>query len=121
MYWKVRCDMKKLINERTGEVILEDLRIADTFYARFRGLMGRPSIPENAGLMIKPCNSVHCFFMKFPIDVIFLDKDDRVVHIAGSMKPGSISPVVKRAKYVIEANSMTLSGNIMIGDKIKVV
>ena len=113
--------MKKLINERTGEVILDDLQIADTFYARFRGLMGRPSIPENAGLMIKPCNSVHCFFMKFPIDVIFLDKEDRVVHIAGNMKPGSISPVVKRAKYVIEANAMKFSDSIQNGDRIIIV
>ena len=113
--------MKKLINERTGEVILDDLQTADTFYARFRGLMGRPSIPENAGLMIKPCNSVHCFFMKFPIDVIFLDKGNRVVHVAGNMKPGSISPVVKRAKYVIEANAMKFMGDVMVGDRLKIV
>lgn len=113
--------MRKLINERTGEVILEDLQTADTFFARFRGLMGRPSIPKNSGLMIKPCNSVHCFFMKFPIDVIFLDKEDRVVHIAGNMKPRSISPVIKRAKYVVEANVTRLSGNIMVGDKLKVI
>lgn len=112
--------MKKLINARTGEVILEDLQTADTFYARFRGLMGRPSIPENAGLMIKPCNSIHCFFMKFPIDVLFLDKEDRVVHISKSMKPGSISPVVKGAKYVIEANATKLSGSIQNGDRIMI-
>ncbi|MPM42062.1 hypothetical protein SDC9_88724 [bioreactor metagenome] len=110
--------MKKLINARTGEVILEDLQTADTFYARFRGLMGRPSLPENAGLMIQPCNSVHCFFMKFPIDVIFLDKENRVVHIAESMKPGSISPIVKGAKYVIEANATKLSKSIQKGDKL---
>jgi uncharacterized membrane protein (UPF0127 family) len=113
--------MKKLINERTGEVILDELHTADTFYARFRGLMGRPSIPENTGLMIKPCNSIHCFFMKFPIDVIFLDKEDQVLYIAENMKPRSISPVVKRAKYVVEANASTLTGNIMIGDRVNVV
>ena len=113
--------MKKLINERTGEVILDDLQTADTFYARFRGLMGRPSIPENAGLMIKPCNSVHCFFMKFPIDVIFLDKENRIVHIVAGMRPGSLSPVVKRAKYVIETNAMKLTGNVIIGDTLKIV
>lgn len=110
--------MKKLINERTNEVILENLQIADTFYARFRGLMGKPSLPENAGLMIKPCNSVHCFFMKFPIDVIFLDKGNLVVHIEENMKPGSISPIVKGAKYVIEANDSKLSENVKVGDKL---
>ena len=113
--------MKKLINERTGEVILEDLQTADTFYTRFRGLMGRPSIPENTGLMIKPCNSVHCFFMKFPIDVIFLDKENRVVHIAEGMKPCSISPIVKGAHYVIEANADILSDTIQMGDKVVMI
>ncbi|WP_321380396.1 DUF192 domain-containing protein [Trichococcus shcherbakoviae] len=108
--------MKKLINARTGEVILEDLQAADTFYARFRGLMGRPSIPKNTGLMIKPCNSVHCFFMKFPIDVIFLDKENRVVHISENMRPGSVSPIVRKATYVIEANASAFQKNIKIGD-----
>ena len=112
--------MKKLINKRTGEVILDDLQIADTFYARFRGLMGRPSIPENAGLIIKPCNSVHCFFMKFPIDVIFLDKEDRVVHIPGNMKPGSMSPIVRKSYSVIEANATVFQKNIKIGDNVKI-
>lgn len=112
--------MKKLINERTGEVILDDLQIADTFFARFRGLMGRPSIPENMGLMIAPCNSVHCFFMKFPIDVIFLDKEDRVVHISENMKPGSISPIVRKSYSVIEANATVFQKNIKIGDNVKI-
>lgn len=113
--------MRKLMNERTGEVILEDLQIADTFLTRFRGLMGKPSLPGNSGLMIKPCNSVHCFFMKFPIDVVFLDKDNRVVHVAGNMKPRTISPVVRRAKYVIEANAMKFSGDVVVGDRLEIV
>ena len=108
--------MKKLINARTGEVILENLLTADSFYARFRGLMGRPSIPENTGLMIKPCNSVHCFFMKFPIDVIFLDKENRIVHISENMRPGSVSPIVRKANYVIEVNTSVFQNNIKIGD-----
>ncbi|CZQ80909.1 Hypothetical protein Tpal_133 [Trichococcus palustris] len=110
--------MAKLINERTNQVILEDLRIAETFFSRFRGLMGVKSIPENSGLMITPCNSVHCFFMKFPIDVIFLDKENRVVHIMDSVKPGSISPIVRKAKYVIEANAYILNEKLQIGDKL---
>jgi uncharacterized membrane protein (UPF0127 family) len=110
--------MRKLINERTNEVILENLQVADTFYARFRGLMGKPSLPENTGLMIKPCNSVHCFFMKFPIDVIFLDKDDCVVHIEKSIRPWRLSPVVRRARYVIETNATELNDALQNGDRI---
>ncbi len=59
--------------------------------------------------------------MKFPIDVIFLDKEDRVVHIAEGMTPGSISPVVKGANYVIEANADILSDSIQTGDKVVMI
>lgn len=121
MYWKGKCDMAKLINERTNEVILEDLRIAETFFKRFRGLMGVKSIPQNSGLMIKPCNSVHCFFMNFSIDVVFLDKEDRIIDIMENMEPRNISPIIWDANYVIEANALKFTGNIRIGDKVKVL
>ena len=110
--------MGKIINMRTNEIILDDLQTADTFLTRFRGLMGVKAIAKNMGLRIAPCNSVHCFFMRFPIDVIFLDKQNQVIHIQKNMKPGSISPIIKKAKSVIEANADTLSTVLELGDKL---
>jgi uncharacterized membrane protein (UPF0127 family) len=110
--------MGKIINIRTSETILDDLQTADTFLTRFRGLMGVKALAENTGLRISPCNSVHCFFMRFPIDVIFLDKENQVVHIQTNMKPGSISPIIRKAKSVIEANADTLSNVLELGDKL---
>ena len=69
-------------------------------------------------MVIAPCNSVHCFFMKFPIDVIFMDKNKRIIHIISNMKPGRISPIVREAKYVVEANANTLSRQVSLGDEI---
>lgn len=112
--------MGKLMNSETNEVILENAKIADCFASRFLGLMGKKDLPEEEGLIIKPCNSVHCFFMRFPIDVIFVDSDDRVVHIMPAMKPGRISPIVRRATYVIESNAHTLSEKLRIGDEITI-
>ena len=112
--------MGKLVKRETNEVILENAEVADTFISRFLGLMGKKYLPEDAGLIIQPCNSVHCFFMRFPIDVIFVDSDDRVVHIMPAMKPGKISPIVRKAKYVIESNANTLSEKLRIGDEISV-
>lgn len=112
--------MGKLINMRTNETILEDLQTADTFVSRFRGLMGAKALAKNTGLRIAPCNSVHCFFMRFPIDVIFLDKQDQVIHIQKNMKPGSISPIIRKAKSVIEANADTLSNVLEPGDKLAI-
>lgn len=118
MYWKVNYDMDKLMNLETNEIILQKLVQADHFLSRLRGLMWKKDLPENSGLMINPCNSVHCFFMKFPIDVVFVDKDHRVVHIISNMKPGSISPIVRKSKYVVESNANTVSKQVRIGDRL---
>lgn len=110
--------MGKIIDLRTNETIIEDLEIADSFLSRFRGLMGIKVLPESAGLWITPCNSVHCFFMRIPIDAIFLDKDNRVVYISKNMKPWSVSPIIKKAKSVVEVDANTLGNVVEIGDKL---
>jgi uncharacterized membrane protein (UPF0127 family) len=110
--------MGRLINLRTNETILDDLRIADNFVSRFRGLMGIKSLPNNSGLWITPCNSVHCFFMRIPIDVVFLNKENQVVHISKNMKPWSISPIIRKAKSVVEVNADSLSKVLEIGDQL---
>lgn len=108
-------------NRRTGEIVLDNLEIADTFYKRFKGLMGRRSIPKETGLKIDPCNSIHCFFMRIPIDVIFLSKDDVVVKAIHDMKPWRVSPIVKGARYVIEANALEWVGKLEIGDQLEFI
>lgn len=113
--------MGKLIIKRSNQTVIEDLQQADTFLSRFRGLMGVSSMAKNTGLWITPCNSVHCFFMRFPIDVIFLDKENQVVHIQKNMKPGSISPIVRKAKSVIEVNADTLSNVLQLGDQLVII
>ena len=110
--------MGRIINLRTNEIILDDLRIAENFVSRFRGLMGIKYLPNNSGLWITPCNSIHCFFMRIPIDVIFLDKENQVVHISKSMKPWSISPIIRKARSVVEVNADTLSNVLEIGDRL---
>ena len=57
------------------------IETADTFFKRFLGLMGRKKLPPSTGLLITPCNSVHMMFMRFSIDVIYLDKDMKVLKI----------------------------------------
>ncbi len=60
---------------------------ADTFLSRFRGLMGRATLPPGRGLLLTPCNSVHMCFMRFAIDVIYLDADDRVLKVVQNLWP----------------------------------
>jgi len=63
-------------------VIVERVTIASSYWSRFWGLMGRRTLAEDEGLLIEPCSSIHTMFMRFTIDVVFLDKERRVVKVA---------------------------------------
>ena len=62
-------------------------RVAEGFLARARGLIGRPPPPPGEGLLIPRCNAIHTFFMSYPIDATFLDKDGRVVKTVRNVRP----------------------------------
>ncbi len=69
---------------------------------RFMGLMGRSELPFGAGLHIVPCNSIHTFFMRIPIDVVFLDRELEVVEVLPAMPPWRMSRVYFGAHSVLE-------------------
>jgi len=118
---KGRCRDMIVKNKRTDAILLDNLNLADTFYKRFVGLMGKKNLSRLTGLKIEPCNSIHCFFMRIPIDVIFVSKDDVVLKTIHDMKPWRVSPIVKGARYIIEANANELTGKIEVGDRLKYI
>jgi Uncharacterized conserved protein len=116
--------MKKvLIKSLTNEnIILEETEVAKHFIARLRGLIGRKNLEPKQGLIIFPCNSIHMFGMKFSIDVIFLDKNKMVCHLIPGMKIKKISPIIKNARYVLEAPIGTiLQKKINLGDRFEMI
>ena len=64
-----------------------DVELADNFFGRLRGLMFRRRLPEGRGLLLAPCNSVHMLFMRFAIDVIYLDENFRIKKIVRDLTP----------------------------------
>jgi len=70
-----------------GAVMLEDLRRAETPWEAMRGLLGRPNLDDGEGLWISDCRCVHTFFMRFAIDVVFLDAGGRVCKIVPALAP----------------------------------
>jgi uncharacterized membrane protein (UPF0127 family) len=78
------------------------VRIATSMWARFWGLMGKRRLPDGEALLIDPCSSVHTMFMRFPIDVVYLDAENRVLKVVDSMKPWRASLGGKGAKRVLE-------------------
>lgn len=99
--------MKKATVLRNGDVLIPHIDITCTFWERFCGLMFRRSIADGYGLLIKPCNQIHMFNMKFPLDIIYLSVDNTVVHIDRDIKPWQIGKLIKDAAGVIEVNTGT--------------
>jgi uncharacterized protein len=86
---------------RDGEV-LAAMEIADTARSRSRGLLGRDSF--EGALVLRPCRHVHTAGMRFALDVAFCDTDGNVLRTA-TLAPWRLSPIVRRAAFVIEAEA----------------
>lgn len=78
------------------------IEMADTFFKRFLGLMGKSKLPEETGLLITPCNSIHMMFMRFSIDAVYLDKDMRVLKVVENLKPWIGLSMCLKAQSVLE-------------------
>jgi uncharacterized protein len=85
-----------------GVVVADHVEVADSVLSRFRGLMFRDHLPEGHGLALRPCKSIHMFFMRFPLDVVFVDGDGRVVRVLDAIRPWRMSSMVRGAKAAIE-------------------
>ncbi len=73
--------------EGAGRAIPFRVKIADSFLARFCGLMGRKRLPEGVGLLLAPCSSIHMCFMRFSIDAVYLDREHRIRKIVRKLRP----------------------------------
>ncbi|SRR6056297_1849465 len=79
--------MRRLRDANTGEIVLSQLEIADSFWKRFKGLQFRDPLPPDRGLLIAPCSSLHTCFMRFTIDVVMLDRERVVVGVKKNLRP----------------------------------
>jgi uncharacterized membrane protein (UPF0127 family) len=91
-----------LINITKKRVLSSRCHFANSFWKRLVGLLNRSSVARGEGLLIDRCYGIHTIGMRFPIDVLFLDKDFRVLRAVKSVRPFRIGPVVPKAVYVAE-------------------
>jgi len=94
-------------NTTRGTVLASSLEVADTGPARNKGLLNRDGLAPGTGLWIVPCQSVHTFFMRFPIDLVYLDGHKRVRKVRAAVGPGRISFCLT-AQSVIELPAGTI-------------
>jgi uncharacterized protein len=89
------------ITDADGATVCERCKVAVTAGSRFRGLMLRKRLPDGEGLLLSPAGSIHTFFMRFPIDAVFADRELTVVDVAPALRPWRMA-ARRRARVVFE-------------------
>jgi uncharacterized membrane protein (UPF0127 family) len=100
-----------LRNTRHGNIVARTIETAFDRHTRNRGLLGRSSLDRDTALILAPCNSIHTFFMKFPIDVAFIDKRGTIRRARAAVGPWRIQlSLTSFAVIELEAGALERSG-----------
>jgi len=111
-----------LVNDSNGNIIADSLEEANTFWKRFKGLMFTEKLAKGKALFFKPCKSIHTFFMKYPIDVIYLRKDLTIIAVDEGIAPFKIGKLNFGVDAVIEMPAGTLKQTqTQIGHKLTII
>ena len=105
---------------RAGAYLCDSCEVTGGPFDRMRGLLGRDGLSSGEGMLIKPAPSVHTFFMRFPIDVLFLDREMHVLRIARELRPWRVA-ACRKARAVLElpAGEAERRG-VRVGDRLRV-
>jgi uncharacterized membrane protein (UPF0127 family) len=102
-----------------GVVVASRVVRATRFLERLRGLLGRASLAADEGLWLEPCDGVHTWFMRFPIDVAVLDADGRVLRCLGNLPPWRVTRLHAGARVCLELSAGTLARTgLRVGDRL---
>jgi uncharacterized membrane protein (UPF0127 family) len=111
-----RSERTTAVRSARGDVVCERCTMADAPLPRMRGLLGRRELSSDEGVLLRPAGSVHTFFMRFAIDVVFLDRDGRVVRVAESVPPWRTA-AARGARAVLELRAgESARRRISVGD-----
>jgi uncharacterized membrane protein (UPF0127 family) len=111
----------KLVNRTRGTEIASQVRVAETFFARTKGLLGASSMAPRSTLWIKRCNSIHTCFMRFAIDAVFVDRALKVKAVYRNLPPWRMTWPAWGANSVFELPAGTLKMTpIDVGDELYV-
>jgi len=104
---------------RKIEVIAATIIKADNFLGKLFGLIIRKKLKGREGFLIENCSSIHTFWMRYSIDIVFLDKKNSVLAIYNNFKPFRVTPFVKDACSVLELRSGdVIKTSLKVGDSV---
>lgn len=108
-------------NETRGTCLAAHGRAARSMWARTKGLLGTNSLEPGDGLLIEPCNSIHSFWMRYPFDAVFINREGIVLHTISRMKPFRLSKHVFGARAVLELPAGTIEATgTRRGDRVRI-
>jgi hypothetical protein len=110
-------------NQTRQRFLATHLAVAQTHWSRLRGLLGASpdDFRNGSGLWIRPCRGVHTLAMRYPIDVLYLDRANTVIHLIPNLRPWRFAPVRLQAASVLELPSHTVAQTeTVLGDKIEI-
>ncbi|MEW6244710.1 MAG: DUF192 domain-containing protein [Bacillota bacterium] len=109
----------RVCNETRGLTLSDHTEVADRLFSRLKGLLGRKRLLPGQGLLITPCQSVHTFLMRFPIDVIYIDGKGKVCWIVEEMQPNRTAPLIRQSLAVLELPAGTVRNTgTAVGDSL---
>lgn len=108
-----------IINQRNGSIVSNAPQFADSWIKRLVGLLSVNALKQGESLWLRPCKSIHTIGMRFPIDVVFLDKENRIQKLANCLKPYRLCLSAKRSITVLELPIGTIaSADLQQGDRL---
>jgi uncharacterized membrane protein (UPF0127 family) len=113
-----RVDVDRIVDS-AGRTLVEQCSVADKPWSRMRGLLGRRALPPGEGILLRPAGSVHMFFMRFAIDVVWLDRDLGVLEVTDELRPWRTA-ARRGAKAALEiAAGECARRGIRVGDRLR--
>lgn len=113
-------DVRWKISNLTRQVVLADrVEVADRGARRSKGLLGRSGLGHGEGLWIVPCEAVHTFFMRFPIDLVYVGRDKRVKKVRSGVMPWRMSACLSAHSVVELASGTVRETQTQAGDQLE--
>ena len=114
--------LSRVMADGSDFLLLRNIKTADSFFRKLFGLVFSAQLKESEGLLIDNCSSIHTFWMRYPIDVLFLDSDNRVIRFFEDLKPFRVTPFIRGAVKTVELKSGSVRAcSIKTGDCLKLL
>lgn len=112
--------VRRLVEVERRCVVADQVEVASSLWRRGLGLMGRARLLPGSGLWLEPCSSIHMLFMRFPLDVAFVDAGGTVLRIYPGLRPWRVTRWVRSARAAVELPAGTLeAAGVQVGSRLR--